>query len=669
MCVPNKQDRAQQQNTAAPTTPPQNTVNSCPDEKHILVRLEVKGAVQESATSFWEVQNDNLTISVKAITSPNTPGVWQEIEWNTGGVNADCNIVEVSRAGPMEVRVAARLNGPWKYVDIKIYDLLALTCPLPLKLNDRDRHWKAYEKNTTTTVTATTVPDEASVWSLLVWNQAAKTNQSDVSLAAAGDPQVTVSLGQTVPKQLAADIHICKWPKLEINQLSFDTYPVFNDGATEIGKEFDGGWKEGRPDPATNVATASCQSPLCYASEATISLGAQFKVTQAPTEKETVDVKGTAVVGGTTIVWKGQVDVDPKSTYVSIGATAGDKPLPKGVACYDPMEIKWSMMEADQKTWTAIGSSKHLLYVLLGAPQKPLYWTLLDISCVAAAGKIDEVGFVPAAFVPFTTHTGDGKGFKRKGDGIELSYYKQGVATEGAKGKPSVYSTLGILSRPDGTGRCGGWANLLLHMFEMHGVTSARKLVLIRVEDESKSDMELRFLVKTCTFTGSGTEAAPYPYVGNTDCKKKENVVAGQGKNNPQFDFGDHVVVEHGGKIYDPSYGVGPKSSQLEYEQAAIDGLGTMKLGAGYFEFVQADGTKQFISAQCSPGFVEHQVTGGETLAAIASKFGTTESAIFDHEYNQALKAVCGTADQIKDGDVVYIPRGPNVQMLYGHYK
>jgi hypothetical protein len=669
MCVPPKKQRDKQKDTPVPQTLPQNIVKACMDEKHILVRLEVTGAVQVAgkSTAFWEVQNDNLTIPVKAITSPDTPGVWPEIVWNTGGVNADCNIVEVSRSGPMEMRVAARLNTPYKYVDIFIYDLTALNCPLPVKLNDRDQHWKAYEQNKTITLTAVTVPDEASVWSLLQWSQAANANQCDVSLAAAGEKHVTVSLGQTGPKKLVADIHVCKWPKLEINQVSFDSYSVFNDGAAEIDKEFDSLWKKGRPDPATNVATASCQSPLCYVSGAAISLSAQFKVTQAPTDPETVDVKGTAVVGGTTIVWKGQVTVDPKSKYVDIAGVAGDQPLPKGVACLDPMEIKWSMIEADHTTWTQIGSSKNLLYVLLGAPRAKLYWTLLDISCRAAAGKTTEADFVPAAFAPFTTHTGDGKGFKRKSDGVDLSYYKQGVNTSGDQAEPSVYSTFGILSRPDGTGRCGGWANLLIHLFEMHGVNSAGQLWFIRGKDKNNADMSLRFLVKNCTFTGGGTKPAPYPYIGDTDCKK-QNGVAGQGKTNPQFDFGDHVVVSHGGKIYDPSYGVGPKASQLEYEQAAMDGLGTMKFAPKYVSFTHSDGTPQFISGRCSPGFVAHAVTGGEKLSAIAATYGTTESALFNHAYNQALKALRVTADKIQDGDVVYIPRSSTMTMLDGHY-
>jgi hypothetical protein len=667
MCVPSKKDRAKQKDVTARTTPPQKTTNDCPAEKHVLVRLEVKRAVAKSATSFWEVQSDDLTIEVTAITAPNTAGVWQELEWNTGGANADNNVVEVSRSGPMEMRVAARIPGqPWKYVDIEIYDLTDLTCPLPIKLTDRDRHWKAYEANAKTTLKATTVIDEAPVWSLLKWNQAAAANQSEVSLSAAGDKNITVSLGQTGPKTLAADIHICKWPKLEVQRVGFDSFPVTNDGATEIDKDFDSSWKKGRTDPATNVVTASCQSPLCYEQNSTIELSAVFKVTQAPTEQEQVKVKGVTTVGSATIEWQGDVVVGPADVTVKMNSISGSKPLPPGVACYDPMEIKWYMTESDNTTWVQFDSTKHLVYVILGAPVEKPYWTLLDISCRAAAGKTTEGDFVPAAFVPFTSHTGDGNGFKRKGDGIAMSYYKQGVNTSGDQAEPSVYSTFGILSRPDGTGRCGGWANLLIHMFEMHGVTSAGKLWFIRGADKNNADMKQRFLVKNCNFVGSGTRPNPYPYTGNTECVKQSGA-PGQGKTNPQFDFGDHVVVVHGGKIYDPSYGIGPIGTPLEYETKAIAGLAAMTGTPSYFPFNQSDGTPQFISGSCSPGFVQHVVAGGEKLSAIAARYGTSESALFDHPYNQALKSSRGTADKIVDGDVVYIPRNAKTQMLYAH--
>ena len=106
----------------------------------------------------------------------------------------------------------------------------------------------------------------------------------------------------------------------------------------------------------------------------------------------------------------------------------------------------------------------------------------------------------------------------------------------------------------------------------------------------------------------------------------------------------------------------------MEYEQAAIDGLGTMKIAPKAISFTQSDGTPQFISARCSPGFVAHVVAGGEKLSAIAGQYGTTESALFDHPYNKDLKALRVTADKIQDGDVVYIPRNSTMKMLDGHY-
>jgi hypothetical protein len=668
MCVPRKKDREKQQKTAAPPTPPQNVVKECPEKKkHTLIRLEVKGAVQKSATAYWEVQHDTLTIEVKAVTAPDDASAWQELVWNVGGQNADNNIVQVSRGGPMQTRVTAHLpDQPEKFVDIEIYDLTDITCPLPLKLGDRDRHWKAYEQNTNTTLTAVTVLDQSSVWSLLTWNPGGNANKSDVRLSSAGDKHVTVTLGQTGPKTLAADIHVCKWPRLEVVELLFDSYPVFNDGATEIDKQFDVKWKQGRPDPAMNVATASCQSILCYDCGGTIAITAGFKVTQAPTDPEKVRVKGVASIGGTTIEWIDQIDVDPSAKSVASVNMGGSVNIPKGVACLDPMEIKWYQTEPDDKTWTQIGTTKHLVYITLMPPQEKPYWTLLDISCRAGAGKTTEADFVPAAFQPFKSHTGDGNGFKRKSDGVALSYYLQGVNTSGDQTEPSVYSTFGILSRPDGTGRCGGWANLLIHMLEIHGVTGLGKLWFIRGKNPNSPNMKLRFLVKNCAFSGSGSKPAPYPYLGNTECVK-QNGIPGQGKTNPQFDFGDHVVVTYGGKIYDPSYGVGPKSSALEYERDGIAGLGTMAWAPPYASFTMGDGTPQFISGLCSLGFVTHTVSGGEKLADVASKYGTSESALFNHPYNDGLKKKRVTADKIVDGDVVYIPRNSTTQMLDAH--
>jgi hypothetical protein len=241
-----------------------------------------------------------------------------------------------------------------------------------------------------------------------------------------------------------------------------------------------------------------------------------------------------------------------------------------------------------------------------------MYWTLLDLSCQGADGETTENGFVPAAFDPLKASTGDGRGVPRKGDGVQLSYYKQGYKTEA---NANTWTTFGILGSVHGTGRCGGWMEVLLHMFNMHGVTSAREFACVRRTPDNVDDTELRFMVNNCEFPGvANALAAPYRNLG-VELVKKDGV-AGQGKTNPQFDFGDHVTVRHNGQIYDPSYGIGPIPSTLAYETLAIAGFGL--LGAAKAKNF-TDATPQFISEFVGPHCIySHKVVVSETIDSVA---------------------------------------------------
>jgi hypothetical protein len=216
-----------------------------------------------------------------------------------------------------------------------------------------------------------------------------------------------------------------------------------------------------------------------------------------------------------------------------------------------------------------------------------------------------------------------------------------------------VYTTKGILGRADGTGRCGGWERLLLAMFGIHGVVNAEGFWMIRAKDPKNLDTDKRFLVKICQFTGPGslagwrtgfhfagfaTENGLYTHRGTVDCVKSSGV-AGQGKTNPQFDFADHIVVKHGGKLYDPSYGIGPYNTQLEYELHALDGLCSAANGIIQFTMADPAGTAQFISLACGPGFLEYTALAGDTLAGVAAKCGGTASLLFNDPMNADLKS------------------------------
>jgi hypothetical protein len=535
---------------------------------------------------------------------------------------------------------------------------------------------------------ATTKPNDNSVWSLLTWSEGSAGSTADkriVTLTPAGDKTVKVSFRG---KECEVNVHIRRWPVLAVNTVEFDGGQVLDDGEKLIGKPFDKKWVKGRPEAGPNVDPKTCQSPLCYARNTKISVKVTFDVTKAPTDDEDVGICGKATFAdGTKVEWRDTVKVTPASKQVTTQLVAAAKPLPNQVDFYDKLSIQWSQKDykgADGPDGGA-GTTSHLLYVTLGGPTDPIYWTLLDISCRSAQGKTDEAGFVPAAFKDFNAHTDDGNGWPRKGDGTLMSYYLQGVKTSADQNEPSVYSAKGILSRKDGTGRCGGWANLLMLMFKNHGVTSARKYWMIRGKDRANRDTNLRFLVKNCNFIGAGglaawrtglhfagfaTENGLYAYRGTVDCVKQDGA-PGQGKKNPQFDFGDHVIVDHGGKLYDPSYGLGPFDNQFDYEKSALDGLGSM--ANGVYGFNMGDGTAQYISLACSPGFVQYTAKAGDTLASVAAAYGGTATDLFTDPLNADLKStlerrysVLKVEKSIADlvGIAMAIPAGPEAVPL-----
>lgn len=506
---------------------------------------------------------------------------------------------------------------------------------------------------------AVTKPHNRCIWTDLDWSEGAAgtyTNRHQIKLSPAGDKTVTVGLDG---KPCAIQAHIRRWPVLQVNTVEFDSRMVYGDGKDFIDKAFDAKWVKGRAAAGMNIAPGTCQAPVCYPGAATISLTVTFDVATRPTDAEDVGICGAVVFkDGARAEWRDTVKVSPGDAQVKTKKMAASVALPAGVNCYDKLTIQWSMKTyqgADGPPGGA-GSTDHLLYVTLGEPDAgaKAYWTLLDISCRAASGKTDEPGFVPAAFIPFTTHRGDDNGFPRMGDGIKLSYYLQGVNTSGDQGEPfPVYSTRGILGRADGTGRCGGWARLLVDMFRIHGVVSAKRFWMIRSKDPKNVDGNKRFLVKNCQFTGPGslaawstgfhfagfaTEKGLYTHRGAVDCIKLSGA-AGQGKTNPQFDFADHVVVKHGGKLYDPSYGIEPCTDQFEYEGRALDGLGSMANGSHRFKMIDPAATPQFISLACSPGFLEYVALTGETLAVVAAKCGGTASLLFNDPMNADLKS------------------------------
>ena len=613
----------------------------------VLVGLTAQRAVDAGGHRYWEVVHNANTIELQATTNPDETSAWNRLVWEGGGLQdgSGPNRKVLSRSTVQDFAVTVRLGGGSASVDVHVVDLTALTSTLKEISSQR---FKAYAAaSTTTTLTAATNPHRAEVWGLLEWtggSAGAAANERKVDLSAAGDVRVTAKLGRLGPKEIHADLHICAWPELEVKEITFSGAARHTVEKDTAGNS-DNKWTRGR--------SQNDQSPLCYTRKTKVELAVVFTVKTKPTDEETVQVRGKADFNGTALQWLStspHLKVAPTAAEVTLGATLSDKELPDVVDCYDTVTITWEMTHHDGN-WKTIGTTSHVLYAVLGNPNgTPAYWTLLDYSCRAAQGQTDPDKVVEEVFKKLSTTTGDGKGLRRKRDGVELTYYKDGVKTASS----DVFETRDLLSRGDGTARCGAWARFMISTCALHGITTAQVVKAVPVTNEAQV-----FLVRKCTFNGTGTLTAPFTHKGQTECVKEDGI-AGQGKSNPQFIFGDHALVEYGGRIYDPSYGAGPYTDLKAWETAGIAGLGQGAAGSGtgYTAF-KYSGVDQYMPKECSEGFIAHTVGSTENMDAIAVTYGVASAAaLYNHAYNAALRALRTTGPgSVQATDKVYIPR------------
>jgi len=307
------------------------------------------------------------------------------------------------------------------------------------------------------------------------------------------------------------------------------------------------------------VEARAQQSPLCYTRNASPQLTAKFRVTTQPSGAEAVQVRGTATLGAATLQWTGSVNVAPGDNEVTTPTLTSNVPLPNQIGCFDPANITWEFNPAGAG-WAGGGSSGNTLYVTLGDPAgTPAYWTLLDISCRAASGDTDANTAVPHFFTPF-----QGRSLNRKRDGHVLTYWNPNTTT--------CTSTALLLAAADGSGQCGSWAEFLIDMCKVHGITGAHKVMIVRTLPEYSSSTT-GFLVKNWQFRHPpASSATAFTHAMGTECVKQPGI-PGQNNPNPPPAFFNHFIVLFNSTYFDPSYGSSTVTTQLAWEAAAIDGL------------------------------------------------------------------------------------------------
>jgi hypothetical protein len=300
---------------------------------------------------------------------------------------------------------------------------------------------------------------------------------------------------------------------------------------------------------------------VSYVRNTPVAFTAKFKVTtNACRASELIAVKGKATFGSASLEWNGSFTVGPGATEGSVVLTS-DNPLPNEVGIFESTDITWEMNPCNQG-WSPAGITRNVIYVTLGPPSgTPNYWTLLDISCRAAAGKTTGPEVIRSVFVPLTSRS-----LSRKRDGQDLTYWNPPGPS------CSATSTALVLAAANGAGQCGSWAEVLIDIYKTHGITSGDKILIVRSVAAFQTSSE-GFLVKHWVFdhppASSGTA---YTHYFPSQCRPGAGL-PGQHNPSPPAGFFNHFIVLADGKLWDPSYGAGPFADKLAWENAAIDGL------------------------------------------------------------------------------------------------
>jgi hypothetical protein len=287
-------------------------------------------------------------------------------------------------------------------------------------------------------------------------------------------------------------------------------------------------------------------------------------------------------------------------------------PVPNEVGAFtnaNKMTITWEITEGG--TTYPAGTTRIPIYVLYAQPRVgSQYLTLLDMSATAAAGDTaadDVVSDVYALYqgaqqsppAPLHRRTLDPASGDVTVDTASgpLRYYlpwtwDADINSTYSYGCNTLYEVLSEL-----LGRCGAWALVFERQMAEQGIdapyAAAETLPGFPAHPPGPGGGYgfVKMLVKNWTFVNGNPLLVPWPYetkatvgAGGVVTYAPKNFddaagLPGQGNPNPPgwFDYGDHALVQYGGRIYDPSYGTGPFADVCAWAKASLDGFSVQR--------------------------------------------------------------------------------------------
>jgi hypothetical protein len=307
---------------------------------------------------------------------------------------------------------------------------------------------------------------------------------------------------------------------------------------------------------------SNAQSPLAHISGLDVSAQVKFSGNEI---FDTITVRGIGeiTVSGikdTVSFLEQSATQDLFTRQITANLTAK---LPAKIVFFDDLKIIWEMKVKragePEGGWEPVGESVNDWYLTLGKPiaegeggiSYKHFHTLFDISCRYGMGTTEEE-LIDGVWGHFA------KKKVKRSDGDSLKYYGKWI------GGNLASNTMELLQKKDGM--CLAWATFILDVLKVQGFREKKNLIYVK--PRKSQYLLLKTWKKSVNMGTSLNDEYPFKNIEDTpiylnnsyNWEYSEVYLAfpslAQNNDNPQSDFGQHVLVKIQGSIYDPSYGL-----------------------------------------------------------------------------------------------------------------
>ena len=318
--------------------------------------------------------------------------------------------------------------------------------------------------------------------------------------------------------------------------------------------------------------------PICFTRNTKMSASVKWNIDIGSiTPEPAIIIEGTGP--GDLKFLKTLASFSEDGNYLISGVMECPNSFPDEIDIMEPMTIKWRLTLDGGFNWFDTYSHNNT-YVTLGntwdPTMNPLYHTSVHIGCENAEGKSSPNDLITGVWSAFSG------GHVKRVDNTALEYYGSPARPYDLNLTARTLESLLLL----GSGRCSAFQALFINILRVQGCDNLVASALNIREDVSyvnQATTAYQQKYGNPPSVDGYNEIEDIFFVEDWDLDSSDkwdaidqSGIAGQGNINPLAVFSTHALVQIGTQIYDPSYGTGPFTSILDWENNSVDGYGVL---------------------------------------------------------------------------------------------